>query len=180
MQDWYQMPVLVLTALLLPAFGYLYARTRDVRNLLWFLAFCCTLARMAVLYPAATWDMVYSSSPLAAAVGESLAILAAGLFLGSLSPLSFRIGKRRILCVIPFTVPLMIYAVLCYGPYLHKSPTESHVLGLPGAGHDFAGYRRPLGSREGYPSYLDGHRRCPRLRRTRPTGFIFKRDRIGR
>jgi hypothetical protein len=39
MPDYYQVPALVLTALLLPAFGYLYLRFRDTRTLLWFLGF---------------------------------------------------------------------------------------------------------------------------------------------
>ncbi|HWE85369.1 MAG TPA: histidine kinase dimerization/phospho-acceptor domain-containing protein [Terracidiphilus sp.] len=123
MQDWYQMPALVLTTLLLPAFGYLYARTRDIRNLLWFLAFLCTVVRMALLYSTATWDMVYGNASWAAASGQALAMLAAGLFLGSLSPLSFRIGKRRILYAIPYTVPLIIYAVLSHGLYHSAAPT---------------------------------------------------------
>ncbi len=123
MQDWYQMPVLVLTALLLPAFGYLYVRTRDIRNLLWFLAFLCSVARMALLYPAATWDMAGNSPAWAAAVGQALAMLAAGLFLGSLSPLSFRVGKYKILYAIPYILPLMVYAALSHGLYQHTQPT---------------------------------------------------------
>lgn len=134
MQDWYQMPVLVLTALLLPAFGYLYVRTRDVRNLLWFLAFFCTLVRMALLYPAATWNMVYAGSPWAAAVGQSLAMLAAGLFLGSLSPLSFGIGKHKVLYAAPYTVPLLLYTALGYGLYLHKTPTGAMYWVFPALG----------------------------------------------
>jgi hypothetical protein len=34
MPDYYQVPALILTALLLPAFGYLYLRFRDTRTLL--------------------------------------------------------------------------------------------------------------------------------------------------
>src|SRR5580700_4891319 len=58
MQDWYQMPALILTAILLPAFGHLYWRTRDIRNLLWFLAFLFVLIRMLLLYPAHVWDFL--------------------------------------------------------------------------------------------------------------------------
>lgn len=123
MQDWYQMPTLILTALLLPAFGYLYARTRDIRNLLWFLAFLCTVLRMALLYPAPAVTMVDIHAPWAAALAESLAMLAAGLFLGSLSPLSFQVGKHRVLYAIPCTVPLMVYAGLSHLLYQHASPT---------------------------------------------------------
>jgi signal transduction histidine kinase len=132
MQDWYQMPALVLTTLLLPAFGYLYVRTRDIRNLLWFLALSCCVARTILLYPAATWDMSYRSSPLAAAVGQLLAMLAAGLFLGSLSPLSFKVGKYKVLYAIPYTLPLMVYAFLSNSFYHRTFPTGIMYWVFPG------------------------------------------------
>lgn len=122
MPDWYQMPALILTALLLPAFGHLYFRTRDIRNLLWFLAFCAVLLRMFLLYPASAWEMWDSSRPWSAAVGQALAMLSSSLFLASLSPLSFRIGGVRILYVIPFILPLMVYATLSYGVYHNATP----------------------------------------------------------
>lgn len=123
MHDWYLMPTLVLTTLLLPAFGYLYVRTRDTRNLLWFLAFLCCAVRMALLYPNALIEQVDDSGPWEAAIGQALAMLAAGLFLGSLSPLSFRVGKLRILYAIPYTIPLMLYAILGHGWYHRTAPT---------------------------------------------------------
>ncbi len=139
MQDWYQMPALILTAMLLPAFGYLYARTRDIRNLLWFLAFLCTVLRMALLYPTTAVTMPDTHAPWAAALAESLAMLAAGLFLGSLSPLFFMVGKRRVLYAIPYTVaadhlrgaqPFAVSA-----GHAHRD----HVLGISGAGTSLAG-----------------------------------------
>ncbi len=51
MPDYYHIPALALTALLLPAFGYLYRRFRDTRTLLWFLGFLFALARMLSFYP---------------------------------------------------------------------------------------------------------------------------------
>ena len=123
MQDWYQMPALILTAMLLPAFGYLYSRTRDIRNLLWFLAFLCTVLRMALLYPSTAVTMADTHAPWAGALAESLAMLAAGLFLGSLSPLFFKVGKRRVLYAIPYTVPLIVYAGLSHLLYQHATPT---------------------------------------------------------
>lgn len=122
MPDWYQMPALILTALLLPAFGHLYFRTRDTRNLLWFLAFSVVLLRMFLLYPASAWEMWDSQRPWTAAWGQACAMLASGLFLAALSPLSFRIGKIRILYVIPFILPLIAYAVLSYGVYHMRAP----------------------------------------------------------
>lgn len=123
MQDWYQMPALILTALLLPSFGYLYARTRDIRNLLWFLAFLCTVLRMVLLYPTATVILARTHAPVALAVAESLAMMAAGLFLGSLSPLSFKFGEHRILFAIPCTLPLIVYAALGHALYLYSGPS---------------------------------------------------------
>src|ERR1019366_9891339 len=101
MHDSYQMPALILTTLLLPAFGHLFLRSRDTRTLLWFAAFFCVLVRMFLLYHFGIWDFSEASQPLRATMGSSLAILASALFLGSLSPLSFRIGKIHILYVIP-------------------------------------------------------------------------------
>ena len=50
MPDPYQVPALILTALLLPAFGYLYLRFRDTRTLLWFLGFLLAIVRMVLIY----------------------------------------------------------------------------------------------------------------------------------
>jgi signal transduction histidine kinase len=122
MQDWYQMPALFLTALLLPAFGHLYWRTRDTRNLLWFLAFLFVVIRMLLLYPAHVWDFLDDNPPWIAAAAQACGMLAACLFLSSLSPLSFRIGKVRLLYVIPYTIPLIAYAVFSHGFYHHKAP----------------------------------------------------------
>ena len=62
MFDSNHMPALVLTTLLLPAFGYLYMRFRDTRTLLWFLGLVWMLLdsdrlgwhdRMSRMYPRA-------------------------------------------------------------------------------------------------------------------------------
>jgi signal transduction histidine kinase len=132
MPDWYQMPALIMTALLLPAFGHLYWRTRDTRNLLWFLAFCFVLLRMSLLYPVSAWEMWDSRSPWMAAMAQACAMLASGLFLGSLSPLSFRVGGIRILYAVPFIVPLIIYSLLGYGVYRQVTPHGSAFWIFPG------------------------------------------------
>src|SRR5215469_4745952 len=107
MPDWYQMPALIMTGLLVPAFGHLYWRTRDIRNLLWFLAFCFVLLRMFLMYPVGSWEMWDIHRPWISALAESCALLSSGLFMGSLSPLSFRLGRVRILYAIPFILPLI-------------------------------------------------------------------------
>lgn len=134
MQDWYQMPALFLTALLLPAFGHLYWRTRDTRNLLWFLAFLFVVIRMLLLYPVNASDFLEGSSGGMAAAGQACSMLAAGLFLGSLSPLSFRIGRIRVLYVVPYTIPLIAYAVLSHGLYHHKTVTGAMYWVFPALG----------------------------------------------
>jgi signal transduction histidine kinase len=122
MHDWYQIPALILTTLLLPAFGHLYLRSRDTRTLLWFLAFLCTVVRMVLLYPKGAWDFADGTHPWLAASGQACALLSSGLFLGSLSPLKLRIGRIQVLYVIPYIVPMIAYAILAYGVFRGVAP----------------------------------------------------------
>ena len=131
MQDWYQVPALILTTLLLPAFGRLYLRSRDTRTLLWFVAFVFIILRMALLYPLGAWDFNDGTHPWRAAVGQSCALLASGLILGSLSPLSFWWGRVRILYVIPFISPMIVYAILTYGIFHNHAPRGPQFLIFP-------------------------------------------------
>lgn len=134
MQDWYQIPALVLTALLLPGFGQLYWRTRDIRNLLWFVAFLFVVARMLLLYPCGSADPLIQGHPWIASAAQCCAVVAAALFVGSLSPLSFRVGRLRILYVLPFTLPLVAYAVLAYGVFRLNVPPPPWFYVFPGLG----------------------------------------------
>jgi signal transduction histidine kinase len=122
MQDWYQVPALILTTLLLPAFGRLYLRSRDTRTLLWFLAFAFSIARMVLLYPLAAWDFNDGAHPWRAAIGQSCALLSSAFILASLSPLRIRLGKFRILYVIPYIAPMIVYAILAYGVFRGVPP----------------------------------------------------------
>jgi signal transduction histidine kinase len=122
MPDSYQIPTLILTTLLIPAFAHLYLRSRDTRTLLWFLAFCLTVVRMFLLYPLHYRDFADGVHPWLAAAGQSCALLASGLFLASLSPLRFRIGKFEVLYVIPYILPMVVYAVLAYGVFGAVAP----------------------------------------------------------
>ena len=122
MQDSYQFPVLILTALLLPAFGSLYLRSRDLRTLLWFLAFAFTAVRMALLNPEAAWNANHAAQPWRAATALSCALLSSALILGSLSPRRFRLGKIQVLYVIPFISPMILYAVLWSGIFHDRAP----------------------------------------------------------
>lgn len=122
MHDWYQIPALILTTLLLPAFGRLYLRSRDTRTLLWFLAFVFTVVRMLLLYPLGAWDFSDASHPWHAAAGQSCGLLSSALILGSLSPLRLRVGKFQVLYVIPYMAPMIAYAVLAYGVFHGVAP----------------------------------------------------------
>ncbi len=122
MHDLYQIPALILTTLLLPAFAHLYMRSRDTRNLLWFLAFLFTTIRMFLIYPAEKCYFSNGMQPWVGAAAQACALLASGLFLGSLSPLGFRLGKIRVLYVMPYTLPLLVYAVLSYGVFHGVAP----------------------------------------------------------
>jgi signal transduction histidine kinase len=123
MPDYYQAPALILTALLLPAFGYLYLRFRDTRTLLWFLGFLFAVFRMALLDRLGSWDFQDRSHPWITAAGQTSILLSSALFLASLSPLRFRIGRFNILYVIPYTLPLVVYSILFHGVLRGANPT---------------------------------------------------------
>jgi signal transduction histidine kinase len=117
MPDYYEVPALVLTALLLPAFGYLYLRFRDTRTLLWFLGFLCAVFRMLLLYRLGSWDFADGNHPWLAAAGQCSIQVGSALFLASLSPLGFRLGRLKVLYVIPYTIPMVVYSILFHGVF---------------------------------------------------------------
>ena len=123
MPDYYQAPALVLTALLLPAFGYLYFRFRDTRTLLWFLGFTFAILRMLTFYRLGPWHIAVESHPWVAAAGQTAIQISSTLFLASLSPLGFRVGRFNVLYVIPFTLPLVAYSILIEGFYRGVMPS---------------------------------------------------------
>jgi signal transduction histidine kinase len=123
MPDYYLAPALILTALLLPAFGYLYLRFRDARTLLWFLGFVFAIVRMVLIYRLGPWNFGDGASPWLVAVGQTSVQVSATLFLASLSPLRFRVGRFNILYVLPFALPLVVYSILLDGVFQGVSPT---------------------------------------------------------
>jgi signal transduction histidine kinase len=120
MFDDYQIPAIALIAALMLAFAYLHLRFRSVRTLLWILALGC-----AELQAILIWLLSHLTGTIMApnsaahiamsVVGETALMLSSALFLASLSPLSFRIGRFRMLFVVPYTIPLLLYSVLYYG-----------------------------------------------------------------
>ncbi len=134
MPDYYHEPALVLTALLLPAFGYLYLRFRDARTLLWFLGFFFAIAAMVLLYTVSPQVFSAGMHPWVQAAGEASFQISSALFLGSLSPVVFRLGRLHVLYVIPYTVPLVIYSILLYGVFGGVTPHGGWFLLLFGLG----------------------------------------------
>lgn len=133
--DSYQLPALFLTAILLPAFALFYRRSRDTKTLLWFLGFLFAFLRMLQINPLGLWDFSDAHQyPWVAATGLTFIQISSGLLLASLSPLTFRLGKKRIPYVIPFTLPLTAYAFLLYGLYNGSMPPGLPFLLFPALG----------------------------------------------
>ena len=131
MHDDYQVPAIALIAALMLAFAYLHSRFRSVRTLLWMLALGCTEIQAILMWMVANWVIPHgAATPLAViwmkVAGESALVLSSALFLASLSPLYFQIGKIRVLFVIPYIIPILIYSILYYGVSQH--PTGSFLL----------------------------------------------------
>ena len=134
MPDYYHVPALVLSVLLLPAFGYLYLRFRDTRTLLWFLGFLFAMASMLLLYTSGPWSLAGSLHPWVASAGQTSMLISSALFLGSLSPSRFRVGRFHVLYVIPYTLPLVAYSILLNGVFHGRPPGGLMSLILPAMG----------------------------------------------
>jgi signal transduction histidine kinase len=134
MLDYYQAPALVLTALLLPAFGYLYLRYRDARTLLWFLGFFFALLAVLRYYTVGGWGFSEQTHPWVAAAGQISVQVSSALFLASLSPLRFRIGRFQVWYVIPYILPLVVYSIVLYGVFGGVAPSGRVSLLFPALG----------------------------------------------
>ena len=134
MPDFYHGPALVLTALLLPAFGYLYFRFRDIRTLLWFLAFLSAMVSVVLVYIEGPWRAIGTAHPWLAAVGQTSMQISSALFLASLSPLRFRLGRFQILYVIPYALTVVIASMLAYGAFRGNPPQGLLAFVCPGLG----------------------------------------------
>ena len=125
MPDDYQIPSITLIAALMLAFAYLHSRFRSVRTLLWMLALSCTGLQEILLWMVNQWVIPAGAGTPPSVVwlkvaGESALMLSSALFLASLSPLGFQVGRRRVLFVVPYTIPLLLYTVLYYGFSQHS------------------------------------------------------------
>lgn len=135
MPDSYQLPALILTLLLLPAFCQLYLRFRNARTMLWFLGFLFACLRMLQYYKLGVWDYTSAAQhPWMVATGQTAILISSAFFLASLTPMRFRLGRLRVLYVVPFILPLIAYALLIYGVYGGVTPTGSSFLIFPSLG----------------------------------------------
>jgi signal transduction histidine kinase len=122
MPDYYHAPALILTALFLPAFGYLYLGFRNSRSLLWLLGFLFSIVYMALDYSLGSKAALAVSHPWLAGIGQTSIHISGAMFLGSLSPLQFRLGRFRVLFVVPYTLVLIVYSILLFGVFGGVAP----------------------------------------------------------
>jgi signal transduction histidine kinase len=123
MPDFYQLPAILLTALLLPVLAHLYVRFHRARTLLWLVGLLLALVRLVQQYPTPWWNFSDPAlRPWSSALGLAAAQISAVCFLAALSPLGFRIGKTWIPYAIPFSIPLVAYAVLLHISFGGRQP----------------------------------------------------------
>jgi hypothetical protein len=134
MADEYHAPALILTLLLLPAFGHLSVRLRDLRTRLWFMAFSFALVAMMCSYSDKWWPLPHAASTWLRAGGGVFVQTSSALFLASMSPLRFRVGRFEILYVVPYILPLVAYAILLDGVFGGVAPTGGLFLIFPALG----------------------------------------------
>lgn len=134
MPDYYYIPALVLTELLLPAFGYLYLRFRDTRTLLWFLGFFFAVISMVLVHFEGSWLVASSTHPWTVAAGQVAIQISTALFLASLAPARFRLRQLQILYVVPYALPAVIASILTYGVFHAVTPNGLMVFAVPALG----------------------------------------------
>jgi two-component system, NtrC family, sensor kinase len=132
--DYYHIPALVLTELLLPAFGYLYLRFRDTRTLLWFLGFFFAVISMVLVHFEGAWLLASSTHPWIVAAGQVAIQISTALFLASLSPARFRLRNFQVLYVVPYALPAVIASILAYGVFHAVTPKGLLVFVVPALG----------------------------------------------
>ena len=129
MLDDYQIPAIALIAALMLAFAYLHSRFRSMRTLLWMLALGLSGLQSIFRWMSDNWTISPAETASAnvqalhwiGAAGESCLILSSALFLASLSPTNFRVGRFRVLFVVPYIVPVLLYVALYFGVSQHPT-----------------------------------------------------------
>jgi len=119
--DDYQIPAMALIAALMLAFGYLHVRFRSVRTLLWFIALACAEVQSVLVWLSANSPRVAHLGPPISIAAEVARLMSTALFLGSLSPRTFRVGHKEVLYVIPYIIPVLVYGALYFGVSQHPA-----------------------------------------------------------
>lgn len=105
MTEFYRIPALALLSMLLVAFVLLYLQTRTTRRLLWLAGWSMTALHLAT-------EVAGVRRPgIGFAFSNAAMILAAMMFLGSMSPLAFK-RWPRFLYVYAFAAPLLLFAIV--------------------------------------------------------------------
>jgi signal transduction histidine kinase len=123
-QDDYQIPAFVLTLLLLPGLGYLAARFRDRRAMLWCVGLALSVVRMAQHYQGLIfWNFSNEyAHPWIATLGMVSAQIGSVLFVMSLAPAHISVGRFRLQLPLLYTLPIVVYSVLYMGVLRQQTP----------------------------------------------------------
>lgn len=105
MNHFYRVPAATLLSLMLVVFVLLYLQARTPRRLLWLVGWALAVLRLAMEIAGVRTHGAWL------AVSNASMVLAALMFLGSMSPLGFR-RAPRILYAYAFAAPLALYAVI--------------------------------------------------------------------
>jgi signal transduction histidine kinase len=89
------------------------------------------MASMLLLYTGGPWSLAGQMHPWMAAAGQTFILIGSALFLASLSPLSFRVGRFHVLYVIPYTLPLVAYSIVLYVGFQGSTPSGPVFLVFP-------------------------------------------------
>lgn len=123
-QDDYQIPAFLLTLLLLPGLGYLAARFRDRRAMLWCAGLALAVVRMAQHYRGLIfWNVSNEyAHPWIAALGMVSIQIGSVLFVMSLAPAHISVRRFRLPLPLLYTLPIVAYSVLYVGVLRQQTP----------------------------------------------------------
>ncbi len=134
MPDYYHAPALILICSCCPHSSICICVTRIRAPCSGFLGFLFAIVSMVMPYTAGPLSFYAGIYPWMAAAGQTSILISSALFLGSLSPLHFRIDRFNVLYVIPYTIPLVIYSALLYGIFYGLSPQRPLFFIFPALG----------------------------------------------
>ena len=89
---------------------------------------------MVLIYPMGSWPAVGNAHPWIEATGQASLQISSALFLASLSPLRFRVGRFQVLYVTPYTIPIVICSFLAFGYFHGVTPSGLALFLFPALG----------------------------------------------